>query len=35
MTADDVKIALFAGAHYCKLLPPARIVEWATIFGLK
>ena len=35
ITADDVKIALFAGAHYCKILPPARIVEWATIFGLK
>ena len=34
-TADDVKIAMFAGAHYCKILPPARIIEWATIFGLK
>jgi len=25
----------FAGANYCKVIAPARVVEWATVFGLK
>jgi hypothetical protein len=34
-TADDIRFKLFAGAFYCKVIPPMRIVEWATLFSLK
>ena len=34
-TASDTAISLFAGANYCKVIEPLRIVEWATLFGLK
>lgn len=34
-TGLDTWVPSFAGAHYCKLVTPGRIVEWATLFGLK
>jgi hypothetical protein len=34
-TGLDTWVPAFAGAHYCKLVTPGRIVEWATLFGLK
>ncbi len=34
-TADDVRFKLFAGAFYCKVIPPTRVIEWATLFSLK
>lgn len=34
-TDRDVLIPAFAGAHYCKVISPGRVVEWATLFGLK
>lgn len=34
-TNRDVLIPAFAGAHYCKVISPGRVVEWATLFGLK
>ncbi|MBM4252373.1 MAG: hypothetical protein FJ146_10420 [Deltaproteobacteria bacterium] len=34
-TADDIRFKLFAGAFYCKIIPPMRVIEWATLFSLK
>jgi hypothetical protein len=33
----DVKypIGIFAGMHYCKLLSPAKVMEWLYIDGLR
>ncbi|MBM4251874.1 MAG: hypothetical protein FJ146_07875 [Deltaproteobacteria bacterium] len=34
-TGKTAVIQQFAGANYCKLIPPERVIEWATLFGLK
>jgi hypothetical protein len=34
-TADDYTIKKVAGVHYCKILSPARVVEYAMIDGLR
>ncbi len=34
-TGRTAIIPQFAGANYCKLIPPERVIEWATLFGLK
>lgn len=34
-TADDYAIKKVAGVHYCKILSPARVVEYAMIDGLR
>lgn len=34
-SAVDTWPERFAGAHYCKIISPGRVVEWATLLGLK
>lgn len=34
-TGLDTWLPQFSGANYCKLVTPGRVVEWATLFGLK
>ena len=34
-TPKNLPVQAFAGAYYCKLIAPARVIEWATLFGLK
>ena len=34
-TAKTLPIQAFAGAFYCKVIAPARVVEWATLFGIR
>ncbi len=35
VTGKTAVIQQFAGANYCKLIAPQRVIEWATLFGLK
>jgi hypothetical protein len=35
ITGTDVFFKPFAGAHYCKIISPLKVVEWATLIGLK
>jgi hypothetical protein len=35
VTGKTAVIQQFAGANYCKLIAPERVIEWATLFGLK
>ena len=35
ITGTEVLIPRFAGANYCKVMAPMRVIEWATVFGLK
>lgn len=34
-TSDDYPISLFAGFHFCKVLSPARAIEWMYIDSLR
>jgi|Transcript_15515 hypothetical protein len=34
-TPDDYPIGLFAGFHFCKILSPARAIEWMYIDSLR
>ena len=35
ITGTDIFFKPFAGAHYCKIIAPLKVVEWATLIGLK
>jgi len=35
ITGTDIFFKPFAGAHYCKIISPLKVVEWATLIGLK
>ena len=35
ITGPEVLIPRFAGANYCKVMAPKRVIEWATVFALK